>query len=155
MFGDENIRSERSSYMLHLNIDEENYWEWEVPRTPYVFNENFIQFFPGETLFVEADVVDNIIVKLTVVKEIVNQEKTITINFIQVSKEENERVHNFMMMNIKNPFNKDMEYTADIYLLEHNKWVNTSTIPVRAKIESYESWPDIISTIVLHDFVLK
>jgi hypothetical protein len=138
-----------------LSIDEINYWEWKVPQTPYVFNENYIQFYPGESLFVEADVVDDSIVKLTVVKEIINQDKTIIIDFIQVSKKEDERVHDFMMLNVKNPFNKDMEYKANIYLMRYKRWINTSIIPIRAGLESYESWPDIISSIVLYDFVLR
>lgn len=138
-----------------MSIDEINYWEWKVPQTPYVFNENYIQFYPGESLFVEADVVDDSIVKLTVVKEIINQDKTIIIDFIQVSKKEDERVHDFMMLNVKNPFNKDMEYKANIYLMRYKRWINTSIIPIRAGLESYESWPDIISSIVLYDFVLR
>jgi hypothetical protein len=60
-----------------------------------------------------------------------------------------------MMLSIKNPFDRDMEYKADIYLIKYNRWINTSIVPVKAKLLSYEIWPDIIGTIVLHDFVLK
>jgi hypothetical protein len=60
------------------------------------------------------------------------------------------------MLKIINPFNKNLEYKANVYLALYNKWwINTSIIPVRAKLTSYESWPDIIGAVVLYDFILK
>jgi hypothetical protein len=155
IYSDENYIVERSSFDLTLNIDEENYWQGTIPQSPYIINENYVQLYPGETLFLEAEFYENKIVKLSVVKEILNENNTMVIEFSQIKKEENEQIHNFMMLKIKNPFNKDMEYKADIYLLKYNRWINTSIIPVRAGLLSYESWPDIIITIVLYDFILK
>lgn len=155
IYPNDNVVIERSSFDLKLSIDGVNYWQWTVPQSPYVFNKNYIQFYPGETLFVEADVVNNVIVKLTVVREIVNEDKTIVIEFNQITNKENPRMHGLMMLEIENPFNKNLEYKADIYLIQYDRWVNTSTIPIRGGLISYESWPDIIGTIVLHDFILK
>ena len=155
IYSQDNVVIERSSFILNLNVDETNYWEWTVPQTPYILNENIIQFYPGETLYVEADVINDIIVKLTVVKEIINKNKTIVIEFNQITNKENPRVHEYMMLKIINPFDKILEYKAGIYLLKYNQWINTSTIPIRAGLMSFESWPDIISTMVLHDFILK
>jgi hypothetical protein len=156
IYSDDNIDIERSSFELKLSVDGVNYWQWTVPQSNYVFNENYIQFYPGEALYVEADVINNVIVKLTVVKNIVNESKTIVIEFEQINNKDNPKIHEFMMLKIKNPFNKNLEYKADINLvLFDNKWVNTSTIPVKAGLISYEIWPDIIGTIVLHDFILK
>jgi len=155
-YSDENIVIERSSFILKLNVDENRYWEWAVPQSPYVFNDNYIQFYPGEIIFVEADVIDDIIVSLTVVKEIKDQSKTIIIEFNQIADDDNSKIHKFMMLKIINPFNKNLEYKANVYLALYNKWwINTSTIPVRARLTSYESWPDIIGAIVLYDFILK
>jgi hypothetical protein len=155
LYSDENAVIERSSFNLKLSIDENNYWEWTVPQSQYILDGKYIQFYTGETLFIEADIINDKIIKLTVVKEIINENKTIIINVSQITKEENERIHNFMMLTIKNPFDNDIDYKADVYLLQYNRWINTSTIPVRAGLLSYEMWSDIISTIVLYDFVLK
>jgi hypothetical protein len=156
IYSNENVLIERSSFILNLSVDENGFWEWTVPQSPYVFNENYIQFYPGETLFIEAEVVDDIIVNLTVVKEIIDENKTIVVEFNQINTRDNSRIHDYMMLKIINPFNKNLEYKADVYLIKYDRWwVNTSTIPVRAGLASYESWPDIIGVIVLYDFVLK
>jgi hypothetical protein len=155
IYSEDNYIIERSSFVLRLSVDEENYWEWTVPITPYIFNENYIQFYPGETIFIEAEVLEDRITKLSVVKEILDETKTIVVEFNQIKNKENERIHDIMMLKIKNPFNKNMEYKANIWLLKYNQWTTTSTIPVMAGILSYESWPDIIGSIVLYDFVLK
>jgi hypothetical protein len=155
IYPQENILNERSPFLLRLNIDEENYWGWTVPQSPYIINENIIQIYPGETIYMEAIIDNNIVTQLIVVKEIINAEKTIIVKFRQLTKDDNEKIHNLMMLEILNPFNMDMEYKADIYLIKHNRWVGTSTIPVRGNLKSYESWPDLIGTIALHDFILK
>jgi len=130
--------------------------EFEIPQSPYVINEDLIQLFSDEKIYVEADVVDGIIVKFTVVKEITDQSKTITIEFNQIKDDNNSKIHKFMMLEITNPFNRNLEYKANVYLVRYNRWwYNTSTIPVRANLTSYESWPDILLSIVLYDFVLK
>ncbi len=155
LFSNENYVVERNSFLLRLSIDEEQYWEFTVPQSPYIINETYIQFYPGEEIYIEAEVEDDKIIKLSVVKEITDADKTIVVEFNQITDNNDDRIHNFMMLKINNPFHKDMEYKADIYLVEYNRWTNTSIIPVRAGLLSYESWPDVIGTIVLHDFVLK
>jgi hypothetical protein len=155
IYPDENYIIERPSFDLTLSVDEENYWQGTISQSPYIINDNYVQLYPGETLFLEAEVVEDEIIKLSVVREILNENNTIIVEFNQITKEENEKIHNFMMLKIKNPFNKDMEYKADIYLLKYSRWIDTSLIPVRAGLLSYESWPDIIITIVLHDFIFR
>ena len=155
IYSNENIVIERSSFVLELSVDENSYYTFTIPQSPYILDDFSVQIFPGETLFIEVDVVDDIVEKLTVVKEIINKNKTIIIEFNQITNKENARIHELMMLKIINPFKENLEYKADIYLTQYHRWVYTSTIPVRAGLTSYESWPDIILTIVLYDFVLK
>jgi len=156
IYPDDNIIAERSPFTLELSVNENEYLEFEILQSPYVIDENRIILFSGEKIFVEADVVDGIIVKFAVVREITDQSKTIVIEFNQIKDDNDLRKHKFMMLKIINPFNKNLEYKADVYLARHNRWwYNTSTIPVRAKLTSYESWPDLLLTIVLYDFELK
>jgi hypothetical protein len=155
VYSDDNYISECLSFNLTLNVDIDNYWQGTIPQSLYVINDNYVQLYPGETLFLKAEIFEDKIIKLFVVKEIVNKNDTIVVEFKQITKEENNRIHNFMMLEIKNPFEKNMEYKADIFLLKYDRWVDTSIIPVKAGLSSYEMWPDIILSIVLHDFILK
>jgi hypothetical protein len=155
IYSDDNYIIDRSPFVVKLSVDEENYYQWMVPQGPYVHEGNYIQLYPGETLFIEADVLENGTIKLAVVKEIFDSAKTIIVNFNQHTKKENERIHDFMMLTIKNPFDRHLDYKADIYLMGHNGWTNTSIIGVGANLTTYEMWPNIIGSIVLHDFMLK
>lgn len=62
--------------------------------------------------------------------------------------------HMMMMLSVKNPFTKDLNYKAGIYLMKYNKWISTSIEPVMAEKMSFETWPDIIVSIVLNDWTL-
>ncbi|MDR2434157.1 MAG: hypothetical protein LBD47_06290 [Treponema sp.] len=86
IYPDENYIIERSSFDLILNIDEENYWQGTIPQSPYIINGNYVQLYPGETLFLEAEFLENKIIKLSVVKEILNENNTIAIEFNQIKK---------------------------------------------------------------------
>jgi len=91
IYPDDNIITERSPFTLELSVSENEYMEFEIPQSPYVFNENFIQLFSWEKIFVEADVVNDIIVKFTVVKEIKDQSKTVIIEFSQIKDDNNSK----------------------------------------------------------------
>jgi hypothetical protein len=92
------------------------------------------------------------IVKLTAVKENKFKEKTIEIKFEQICEG---RKHKLMMLTIKNPFSKDLNYGAGIYLMNNKKWVSTSVLPVLAGKVAFETWPDIIVSIALNNFTLE
>jgi hypothetical protein len=161
VFSNENVVIERPSSNLTLKIDEKKSFQTTISKSPYVVDNKgnypgmYLTIYPGETLFVEADVVNDSIVKLTVVKEVKNKDKTITLKFEQTAKKENSQVHEMMMLAITNPFNKKLVYKANIYLPLKDKIVPTSIIPVMAKLKNFEVWPDIIGTIFLHSFVLE
>ena len=48
------------------------------------------------------------------------------------------------MMQVKNNFDKNLHYKAEIRLLSKNKRANTSVVPVIAGKLSFESWPHVI-----------
>jgi len=60
-----------------------------------------------------------------------------------------------MILKVVNPFREDLQYKALIFLMEHNKWVETNILPVNAENTSFEAWPDIIVTITLSDWKFK
>jgi hypothetical protein len=86
------------------------------------------------------------------VPEILNKEKTIVIIFTQVHQD---RKHEKMVLNIINPFSKDLEYSSRINLMKYKKWVKTDVLPIQHGITGNESWSDIITTMVLYNFHFK
>ncbi|QQO10387.1 hypothetical protein [Breznakiella homolactica] len=143
----------RDSYLLHLAIDNETYWEFDGPEIPYVFEKETIQLFPGEIVNFELIETENEKILLKAVKEVTDEENTIIVDFKQIVKDEDTREHNFMMLTVMNPFNRTIVYKAKIFLILYEKWVDTTIIPVREYLSSYEMWPDVIGTIVLYDFM--
>jgi hypothetical protein len=145
---DNNLLPERTAFKLKLPVNKNSVYEMDVPSSPFVRNKNIVQIYPGETLFLEATIQDSVI-RLTSVKDIKHPEKTITISLVQNA---TKKTHENMMLKVSNPFDKDLTYAARIFLMEANKWVSTSVLPVRAGISSFEMWPDVIITIGLSDW---
>jgi hypothetical protein len=151
-FGQTNDLPQRDAFTLNLAVSDTNYYKAEIKASAFVLPDNTIQLYPGEKIYVEVELVKKEIISMKSVKENHNPDKTIIISFTQ---EVEGKKHNFMMLSIDNPFSKKLNYKANIYLMKHNKWVSTSVIPIGAKLGSYESWPDIITTIALSDMEFK
>jgi hypothetical protein len=142
----------RPAFDLKLFVNDSTFYQAHMDATFYVIKERTIQIFPGEKIYVEADLSGDILVNLRVVPEIKNKEKTITISFLQ---EHDGNNHVMMKLNLVNPFPQNLLYSARINLMKQKRWVGTSVEPVMPKIMSLEMWPDIITTIVLYNFYLK
>ena len=59
------------------------------------------------------------------------------------------------MLAIMNPFEKDLEYEAMMFIVGRDKWIETNVLPVPAKLSSYEIWNDVIITLGLNEWKLK
>jgi hypothetical protein len=148
----QNEKPERSELTLKLPVDGELYYEQEVKSSPYFVKDNILQIYPGEKLFIEVDFKKKEISSMKVVKENLKPKRTIEIEFTQNSKEgKNE----FMMLKILNPFKDDLDYNAMMFIVGNDKWINTNVLPISAGLSSYETWPDVIITLVLSDWKLK
>jgi hypothetical protein len=143
---------ERKPYHLKIVVDNTTFYEEELKASPFIYPDNTIQIYPGETVFIEVAIKNDAISKMTAVPAIKDSSKTMIITF---SQETNKRVHQMMMLKIENPLSYQLNYKAMIYLMKHKKWMNTSTIPVMSKLVSYESWPDVITSIALQDWKLE
>jgi hypothetical protein len=60
-----------------------------------------------------------------------------------------------MLLTINNPFGKSLNYNAAMYLVGHDRWIDTTIIPIRAGLTNFEMWPDVIITLVLHEWRLE
>jgi len=142
----------RPPFNLKLFVNDSTFYEAKMAATMFVIDKKTIQIFPGEKLFIEAELANDSLVNLKVVPEIINKEKTLTIVFMQ---ENENKLHKQMRLSITNPFSKQLEYNAQINLMKYKKWTKTSVMPALPGLESYEIWPDIITTAVLYNFHLK
>ena len=147
----QNEKPNREAFTLQLPVDGEQYYEQEVQNSPYFVKEKVLQIYPGEKLFVEVEIKKNEIISMKVVKENLKPEKTIEIELTQTVEE---RKSEFMTLKITNPFKKDLEYKAMMFIVGHDKWINTNVLPVKAKLSSFEIWNDVIITLVLADWKL-
>lgn len=141
----------RPPFELNLAVDEESYFSAQIPESKYISLNNTIQVFPGEEIYIEAEVKDNVLVDIKRVEEIKDAKKTMIIKFWQ---EADGRKHKSMMLSVYNPFDKKIKYSALIFLTKHNRWVNTSVVDLEPCLIMYEVWPDLITSIALNGFTV-
>ena len=139
----------RTPYTLRIAVDKKNFYEDQIGATPYVFPNNGMQIYPGETIYVEVVEENGIIKSMKAVKEITKPKTTLTIKFSQKSEK---KIHQMMMLEVQNPFPKNLTYEAKMFLLSNNKWVNTSIYPVLAGLSGFETWTDIIISLGLSNW---
>jgi len=142
----------RQEFVLKLAVDGKQFYEQKVVKSPYFVKDKILQIYPGEKLFIEVDKTNNSIDSMKVVKENINPNKTITVELTQNVKD---RKSESMILMVINPFDKDLEYKARMYIVGHNKWIQTNVLPVKSKLTGYETWSDVIITIVLSDWKLN
>ena len=150
----QNDLPEREPFTLKLAVDQEQFYEVAIDKTPYFILDNVLQIYPGEKLLVEAEVKSDSIISMKVVKEMKFPEKTIIIDFKQIIKEGG-REHEQMFLEVKNPFEKYLNYSAMMYIVGHDEWIDTSIIPIFPKILGLEMWSDVIITITLHSWRIQ
>ena len=139
----------RTPYTLKIEVDKKNFYEDQIGATPYVFPNNGLQIYPGETIYVEVVEENGIIKSMKAVKEITKPKTTLTIKFSQKSKN---RIHEMMMLEVQNPFSKNLTYEAKMFLFGNKKWVSTSIYPVMAGLSGFETWTDIIISLGLDNW---
>ncbi len=148
----QNEKEKREEFTLNLPVDGKQYYEQKIESSPYFVNEKVLQIYPGEKIFIEVETGKNEITSMKVVKENLNSKKTIEIEFTQTVKDGKSEM---MMLKVINPFNRDLEYKAMMFIIGHDKWISTNVLPVGAKLTGYETWTDVIITLVLADWKFK
>ena len=151
-FGQTNDLPQRDAFKLNIAVDDTNFYSADINASAYVLPDNTIQLYPGETIFVEVEMVKNEIKSMKTVKENLHPEKTLIISFSQQTER---KIHKGMMLKVENPFDQKLEYKANMFLMKYNKWAPTNVLPVQAKLTSNETWYDLIVTIALSVWIFK
>jgi hypothetical protein len=152
VYGQTDKSNKRPAFDLKLYVNDSQFYNAPMGETNYIINDSIIQIFPGEKLFVEAEIINNKLTNFRVVNEIKDKSKTLVIDFQQTTKG---KVHEQMILTIDNPFDKQLQYRAMMNLMKNKKWVNTSVYPVMPRLKSIEMWPDLITSLALVGFELK
>jgi hypothetical protein len=98
----------------------------------------------GQTIYVEADIDGNDLVKYRAVDQIANPKITITAKFEQMK-------DGGMMLSLHNPFNRPLKFNMGIMPMGSDDLYKTSSCPIIAGGGSYEMWPYPIFQVVLGD----
>ena len=144
----ENDLLKRQPYKLKLPVEKKSVYEVDVAESPFVMNKNIVQIYPGETIYVEAEMVNDSMM-LRSVKEIMHPERTITMTCTQAV---NKGKHQSVLLKVTNPFDKALSYSGSMFLMKNNSWVPANVHPVQAKLSSFEIYPDVIITFGLSDW---
>ncbi|MPS64710.1 MULTISPECIES: hypothetical protein [Chryseobacterium] len=148
----QNEKEYREEFTLKIPVDSIQFYQQEVPKSKYFVKEGVLQIFPGENLYVETEISGNKITSMKVVKENLNPAKTIEIKFSQTVEG---RKHEQMVLEVKNPFDKELNYDAMMFIVGHDNWMKTSIIPIKPKLMNFEMWNDVIITLVLNNWRIK
>lgn len=139
----------RPDYKIQLAVKSDILYEATIRGSQYIIIDSVIQIFPGEKLFVEAEIVKENLTNFKMVPQIKDSSKTLTIEFLQ---EVSGKEHKQMVLSVDNPFNKKFEYNAIISRMIDKKPVMISDLTIPAKAKSVQTWPDILTALILKSF---
>jgi len=145
----QNDQPQREAFSLKLAVDGEKYYGMEVQKAPYFVKEKILQIYPGDKLFIETEIKNDTVFSMKVVKENKYPTKTIELEFTQ---ETEVKEPAYMTLKVKNPFSKILIYDAMLYRVGKDSWSKTSIIPIRPGLTNFETWPDVIITLVLEQW---
>ena len=148
----QNDKPLRKAFRLSIACSTTEQYAMEVQETPYFVKEKVLQLYCGETVFVECEIQEGIISSMKVVAENLDPKKTITIHFTQDSSDRKKIINS---LKIENPFDRVLIYEASMYTPTSQQWKLTSVVPIKAKLQSFETWPNAIITLVLDHWQLK
>jgi hypothetical protein len=145
----QNDKLYRETFKLNLAVNEEQYYTMDVAKTPYFVKEKILQIYPGENVFIETEVKGDSIFSMKTVERNIHPERTIEIKFYQ---EAGDKTKISMFLNVKNPFDRTLNHDAMMYTVKRAQWQKTSIIPIRAKLQNFETWGYPIITLALSNW---
>jgi hypothetical protein len=113
------------------------------PVLPPILQEGFFAVLPGQTVYIEAELVDGQVRYLRAVDKNVAPEKTIVAKL-----EQNEHG---MMLHTQNPFDATIKFDMGIMRLEGNHAgpLKTSSCPLIPKGASFELWSEALFQVLI------
>ena len=128
----------RQNTHFKVKLQDGSYYEYNGKLDPPVVQSGLVTLYPGESIYIEADVVGDTLVNLNLVREISNPDKTITIKFWQDTSMSS---GTDMMLSVHNPFERFLRYELGMMTFDSNEVQYTSSCPVLPGKFAYEHWP--------------
>jgi hypothetical protein len=128
----------RKGTHFKLKIKGGSYYEYSGFIDLPAIQPDILTIYPGEELYIEAEIDGDKLVNLKQVPTNVNPEKTISMKLWQ---EPSIRDGTEMMLSVTNPFKGYLRYEVGMMTLDSSNLKYTSSCPVMPGKISYEHWP--------------
>jgi len=125
---------------VRLKLNNQEYFEMEFPKGPYVA-DGFINVLAGEELLVEFDETEGTLSHPHYVKTAAKPERTISLRL--------EQTDQGTILRVKNPLAKSIIYDCHIQHYSEQRLRKTSILPVPAGLMSFEMWPYPVAQAVI------
>ena len=109
-----------------------------------VVQENGVSVYAGQKVLFEADVEGDKLTGLKLVTQVLNPSRTLSAELKQVENGQ-------MMLEIKNPFDRDLKISMGLMPLDTDRLLATTSCPIMAGIMGIEFWPQPIFQVWLGD----
>jgi hypothetical protein len=138
----------RPATKVKLRLDGGSVLELTFPKAPYYY-KGLLNILPGETLFLEAEIVGGEIKNLHPVASVKNKANTIIVKFEQLH---DPKLDRHMLLTVTNPFSKTLRYQAEILRAQRDE--DTTVCPVRPGLQTFEHWPEPLARLLMKDLHL-
>ncbi len=143
----------RSAYRLVVYVDSTRYYAQELDSTPYFGNNNLLQLYTGELLFVEVELNKKKIVSMKVVDEIVNPGKTL---IIEAEQKANINKSESVNLRISNPFKYTLSYKTEVFYAGEQDWFELPIKKIKGGKTVIENWKEnIVVSFMLSDWLFE
>jgi len=132
---------------VHLLLENGREFEATVNTHLPVVQDGRASVFPGEIVYIEAELKNEKLVNLTAVRNNTHPDRTLVLRFWQ----DNNPNNRMMLLVIRNPFPETLKYHA-VVMKPAGGLYQTSSCPVPAGSQQVESWPQAIFQLYVFGF---
>ena len=136
----------RKNHSFKLKLEDGTFYEHTSELDPPAVQPAFILIFPGEELFIEATEGKDAPQDFKQVPKNTHPEQTLIFKFTQ-----NDDEKAGMLLNVHNPFSRDLRYHLAITPLGKEGLFKTSSCPVLAQKQAFEHWLHPIFQVAIAD----
>jgi hypothetical protein len=135
--------------VIRLRMKDGKNFESVLPQATPIVSGGMVTILPGETVMVEAKLVNGSLVELTAVSKILHPERTLT---FQLKQEPKLADGLGMVLTVRSPFPGATKYRLGMMLPSGDRILKTSSCPIDAGKPVFESWPHPIFQLVATGF---
>jgi hypothetical protein len=136
--------------LISISVNSQNIETVSKEENSFIYS-NAIKLFLGDSIYIEANSIDNILSDFVKVNTILDSTNTISVKFSY----DKFGTSNASLLKVSNPFTKVLNYKAKIRMSPGKRYTETSIIPVWGGIYGIEMWPYKIESIILYDLKLE